>query len=197
MEQLSSLSHRAERNRRNRIGLDGKQARKGSWTTLRTDLLPHSSKKLEWASLRRVRTSVVELRTRVQFGAIGAIFVVGVLLSTVIAQTAQCAVTPTSTAADVGLNPSRFRGVNWARLSDPGSSSDNFHNGPLILQGLSSPDFSGAHYASIGLRRTPYSPHSKAVSVPTRSGFQSIPKPYSHLGGTPTGASSTQRPLGE
>jgi hypothetical protein len=93
-------------------------------------------------------TSVMQLRTRVQFGAIGAIFVVGVLLSTVITRTAQCLVTTTS-AANVGLNPSQFQGVNWARLSDPGSPSDNFHNGPLILQGLSSPDFSGAHYASI------------------------------------------------
>ncbi|HEY1804957.1 MAG TPA: cellulase family glycosylhydrolase [Terracidiphilus sp.] len=90
----------------------------------------------------------MQSRTRVQFGAIGAIFVAGVLLSTAITRTAQCLVTTTS-AANVGLNPSQFQGVNWARLSDPGSPSDNFHNGPLILQGLRSPDFSGAHYASI------------------------------------------------
>ncbi len=139
----------------------------------------------------------MELRTRVEFGAIGAIFVVGVLLSTVIAQTAQCAVTTTSTAADVGLNPSQFRGVNWARLSDPGSPSDNFHNDPLILQGLSSPDFSGAHYASIRaqadaiLAAFQSSLGANTIRIPVNP--ETVLSPWWNS----YGASSTQRPLGE
>lgn len=69
---------------------------------------------------RMKATSGMGLRSRVQLVAICALFVVGVLLSKGLAQAAQCAVTATSTAADVGWNPSQFYGLNWARLFDPG-----------------------------------------------------------------------------